>query len=385
MGFGKRQALYSAVPADYDVMTKKKLQLLGIWNEPPLFAWIWHCDAAKEHFYKLTGLRIHSFTYVKDGLDYYCFLPRALSILKARLERLSDDGQITYMRRIEKDYYAHVGEFESFLKKYKNSKFKNFKDRELIDFINAWAKAFSKLTMQVWCAVFLDIWYPSEQEKGVIKKFMGKMRDHLGRRHNQSRELEKKLYAEIGKRIHTSFNGMFYLFPEEIINALKKRKTLEPLAQERMKFCVTTDEFGSYRAFAGARAKKIARTYDLPKQGSKKQNILHGMPAHPGAVKGKVRKVLLDSEFPKFKQGEILVALQTMVHYIPLMKKSKAILTEFGGLTSHAAIVSRELGKPCVVGIPNLIASLKDGDLVEVDAEKGVVRKLGAEVGLIFL
>jgi len=357
-------------------MTKKKLQLLGIWNEPPLFAWIWHCDAAKEHFYKLTGLRIHSFTYVKDELDYYCFLPRALSVFKARLEKLNAAGQIKYMRSIEKDYYAHVKQFESFLKKYRNSKFRNFKDQELIHFINSWAKAFSKLTMQVWCAVFLDIWYPSEQEKKEIKKFMGKMRDHLGRRHNQSRELEKKLYAEIGRRINTSFNGMFYLFPEEIINALKKRKTLEPLAQERLKFCVTTDEFGDYRAFEDARAEKIASQYDLPKPGVKKQNILHGLSANPGLVKGKVRKVLLDSEFSKFKLGEILVSLQTMVHYLPLMKKSKAILTEFGGLTSHAAIVSRELGKPCIVGISNLIASLKDGDRVEVDAERGIVRKI---------
>ncbi|MEK7523775.1 MAG: PEP-utilizing enzyme [Patescibacteria group bacterium] len=357
-------------------MKKKKLQLLGIWNEPPLFAWIWHCDAAKEHFCKLTGLRVHSFTYIKDELDYCCFLPHALSVLRARLEKLNDSDQIKYMRSIEQDYYANVKPFELFLKQYKNSKFRNFKDQELVDFIDSWAKAFSKLTMQVWCAVFLDIWYPSAQEKSVIKIFMGKMRDHLGRRHNQSRELEKKLYAEIGRRINTSFNGMFYLFPEEIIDALKKRKTLEPLAQERMKFCVTTDEFGNYRIFAGTRAQKIASKYDLPKPGVKKQTILHGMSANPGTVKGRVRKVLLDSEFSRFKSGEILVSLQTMVHYLPIMKKAQAILTEFGGLTSHAAIVSRELGKPCIVGIPNLITSLKDGDRVEVDAEKGVVRKI---------
>ena len=215
-----------------------------------------------------------------------------------------------------------------------------------------------------------------EEEKKDIKKFIGKMRDHLGRLHEQSRELEKNLYTEIGRRIHTSLNGMFYLFPDEIIDALKNKTILESLAQERMKFCVTTDEFGSYQIFEGARAKKIASKYDLPKQGNKKQNVMQGTPANSGMVKGKVRKVLLDSEFSKFKQGEILVALQTMVHYVPIMKKSKAILTEFGGLTSHAAIVGRELGKPSIVGIPNLITSLKDGDRVEVDAERGVIKKI---------
>ena len=56
------------------------------------------------------------------------------------------------------------------------------------------------------------------------------------------------------------------------------------------------------------------------------------------------------------------------------MKKAKAILTERGGITSHAAIVSRELGTPCVVGIKGLFGNFKDGDLVEVDAKKGIVK-----------
>ncbi|KKS41640.1 MAG: PEP-utilizing enzyme, mobile domain protein [Candidatus Kuenenbacteria bacterium GW2011_GWA2_42_15] len=59
---------------------------------------------------------------------------------------------------------------------------------------------------------------------------------------------------------------------------------------------------------------------------------------------------------------------------VPVPAQVGSILTETGGLTSHAAIVARELKKPCVVGIKNLIATLKDGDLVEVDADKGVVK-----------
>ena len=58
------------------------------------------------------------------------------------------------------------------------------------------------------------------------------------------------------------------------------------------------------------------------------------------------------------------------------MRGARAILTETGGITSHAAIVSRELKKPCIVGIKELVASLEDGDLVEVDAERGVVQIL---------
>ena len=65
-----------------------------------------------------------------------------------------------------------------------------------------------------------------------------------------------------------------------------------------------------------------------------------------------------------------------MVHYLPIMKKASAILTEFGGLTSHAAIVSRELKKPAVVGISGLISTIKTGDMLEIDAGRGIVKVL---------
>lgn len=64
----------------------------------------------------------------------------------------------------------------------------------------------------------------------------------------------------------------------------------------------------------------------------------------------------------------------TQVSIVHIMKKAGAILTEQGGITCHVAIVSRELNKPCIVGVNNLTFILKDGDLVEVDANVGVVK-----------
>ena len=103
---------------------------------------------------------------------------------------------------------------------------------------------------------------------------------------------------------------------------------------------------------------------------------LHGTCACPGSAMGKARVLLNASQINDMQEGEILVAQATTPDFVPAMKKARAIITNEGGITSHAAIVSRELGKPCIVGIPNLIASLKDGDRVEVDAEKGLVRKI---------
>lgn len=105
-----------------------------------------------------------------------------------------------------------------------------------------------------------------------------------------------------------------------------------------------------------------------------KNILLKGLPAANGQVSGRVRIVLHISQINNFKKNEILVAPFTNVNYLPIMRRAKAILTETGGLTSHAAIVARELRIPCIVGIKNLIGCLQDGDQVEVDAEEGVVK-----------
>jgi len=378
MGVGGREALHLAVPAHNHAvsMKKKSLQLLGVWNELPFSVWVWHCDAAKKHFYDLTSRYVHTFIYTKDELSYQCFLTDTLELLKSDFERLKSREQMRYVGRITKDYYKRVKPFERYINKYRAARFRSFTDAQLIRAVREMVRVFPPLTMQAWYSVLIDIWYPSSEQRVSVKRVIGGSRDHLGRLHAHSAKIDDVLLREIGRRSHQNLHGMYYLFPEEVIQILEGKHVSDVVLQQRMKFCVTTDTRGRYSIYSGAVAKKVVQRYDLPKQGSKKQNVLRGVPANPGTVRGRVRKVVLNSEFGKFKHGEILVTLQTMVHYLPLMKKSKAILTEFGGLTSHAAIVSRELGKPCIVGISNLIASLKDGDRVEVDAERGIVRKI---------
>jgi len=78
----------------------------------------------------------------------------------------------------------------------------------------------------------------------------------------------------------------------------------------------------------------------------------------------------------KMKQGDILVSIATDPDIVPAMKKAAAIVTEQGGVTSHAAIVSRELKIPCVIGTKIATKVLKDGMEVEVDANKGIVTVL---------
>jgi len=106
------------------------------------------------------------------------------------------------------------------------------------------------------------------------------------------------------------------------------------------------------------------------------ENEIKGQPAFKGKVRGKVKVVMSFKEVTKVKKGDVLVTAMTMPKYLPAMKKAAAFITDEGGVTCHAAIVSRELKKPCIVGTKIATKVLKDNDLVEVDAENGVVRKL---------
>jgi len=101
-----------------------------------------------------------------------------------------------------------------------------------------------------------------------------------------------------------------------------------------------------------------------------------GQPASPGIVKGKVRISLMARDSHSLEQGEILVCAMTSPDYVPAMKRASAIVTDEGGLLCHAAIMSRELGRPCVIGTKVATKALKNGDLIEVDANTGVVKKI---------
>jgi len=103
--------------------------------------------------------------------------------------------------------------------------------------------------------------------------------------------------------------------------------------------------------------------------------LLTGSPASPGIGIGPVVIIKSPKEIDKVKKGDVLVAPQTNPDYVPAMKKAIAIVTEKGGRTSHAAIVSRELGIPAVVGADKATSILKDGETVSVNGSSGEVFK----------
>ena len=103
---------------------------------------------------------------------------------------------------------------------------------------------------------------------------------------------------------------------------------------------------------------------------------IRGLCASVGRAEGTVCLVGSVKDLPKMKQGAILVSSMTRPELVPAMRKAAAIVTDEGGITSHAAIVSRELGIPCVIGTKIATKVFKDGDFVEVNANHGIIRKI---------
>ncbi len=101
--------------------------------------------------------------------------------------------------------------------------------------------------------------------------------------------------------------------------------------------------------------------------------LVKGLPASPGVAIGVVKIIHDLAEIEKIKKGDVLVTRMTNPDMVPAMRKAAAIVTDEGGLTCHAAIVSRELGIPCIVGTRNATSVLKEGQIVTVDARSGVV------------
>ncbi len=157
--------------------------------------------------------------------------------------------------------------------------------------------------------------------------------------------------AKIGERLEKH-----YYFPQDIEWAIEKDKLY--IVQTR---AITTTKKD---------VKEISSetTANMPL-------LVSGSPASPGIASGPVKILQSAKEIEKIKPGDILVAPQTNPDFVPAMKKAVAIVTEHGGRTSHAAIVSREIGIPAVVGAEFAMKVLKEGEVVTVNGSDGKVYK----------
>ena len=186
----------------------------------------------------------------------------------------------------------------------------------------------------------------------------------------------KFIQDEIGRRLGLTTLEVKYLLADEYRPAFKRPAKYGKIARARIKNSLHIVQAGrGVKMLVGKKAeaefkkmKIVVPEYNL------NSKELKGMPAYSGQAKGRVKIINTAGEMKKMKPGDILVSQATSPELLPAMKMAAAILTNEGGITCHAAIVSRELGIPCIVGVKIATQVLRDGDLVEVDADKGMVK-----------
>lgn len=188
------------------------------------------------------------------------------------------------------------------------------------------------------------------------------------------------LLFEIGKRFNLSYNQLIEMRNEEILALFKNkslsRKELNEI-NSRFKSHALILEKGKTRVITGKELMAYSKSYLSKMKKLMKLNEIKGETAFPGKVTGKVNLIGRVTDLPSFRKGEIMVTGSTLPQYVPAMKKALAIVTDEGGMLSHAAIMSREFKKPCVIGTKIATRILKEGESIEVDATNGIVRKVG--------
>lgn len=188
-----------------------------------------------------------------------------------------------------------------------------------------------------------------------------------------------KIYFDvIGSKLLTKPDIFFWLFPKEIKDSLRNHTLTNQLLQQaklRKKFYLFILLNSKTHFFIDKKSAELAKKL-LDSEKIVQSTTLNGVVAYKGLVRGKAKIILNRKDFGKIKQGDVLVAIFTMPYYLPLFKKASAVITDEGGLLSHASIMARELKKPCIVGTKMATKILKDGDQIEVDANKGVVKIL---------
>lgn len=177
------------------------------------------------------------------------------------------------------------------------------------------------------------------------------------------------LVGAIKKRLEISLDQLVDLTSEEIVTLLRKGSKPNINARKRFAILRINDKPGYYFGKAAKDIKEILnRSNDLDR--------VEGSSAFKGKVIGKAKLLMTDKDLSKLEKGDILISNMTNPNYNPAFKIIAGVVTDEGGVLCHSAIMAREFRIPCVIGTKIATSVFKDGDLIEVNAIDGVVKKI---------
>ncbi|MDO8579248.1 MAG: PEP-utilizing enzyme [bacterium] len=283
------------------------------------------------------------------------------------LERFVDNEQLQALEKIVKttNMIPLLREFE----KYERS-IEFIFEKNPIDTREEFMAIFRRLWVNEITSFFIGQYTTDQETIDIISGLRGtKNAQHIA-----ISDFVPKLFKQISESTGIDIDLLNSALPDEIISL---KLNLETLKIRRELYVLQT--IGqTLSLLVGEEAKKFAVEFTSKMDTSVDQSITEfkGNPAFIGEATGKVVLVRHDNDTENVMEGDILVSPMTRTSFLPAMQLAAAFVTDEGGITCHAAIMAREMKKPCVVGTKIASKVLKNGDLVHVDAKKGIIIKL---------
>ncbi|MDO8581666.1 MAG: PEP-utilizing enzyme [bacterium] len=188
---------------------------------------------------------------------------------------------------------------------------------------------------------------------------------------------DHSILAELARRLDIPLVHARYIDPDLLKQHIARKTNLADCVRTRAEFVMTINSDAEGRVYYdGEEGREKLRALGVVLHEPERTEEVRGQVAYPGKVRGSVRIFKTSSDKVEFHEGDILITGMTTPDFVTIIKKAGAIITDEGGILCHAAIVSREMKKPCIIGTKIATKIFKDGDRVEVDAERGIVKKI---------
>lgn len=186
-----------------------------------------------------------------------------------------------------------------------------------------------------------------------------------------------ELFAEIAKRANINLDNLWWTTPDEVRAFLDTGRTFnEEELRKRHDYMVLLTKDGENEIFLNDEAKTLLEK-EIQLEKVEFTKVLHGRPASLGKTEGPAKVILDHSKVEEIiEKGDIIVATQAPPSFIRAIKRARAVLVEEGATTSHASILCREFGVPCIVGLANATKIISTGEKLLVNANEGVVERL---------
>ncbi len=267
-------------------------------------------------------------------------------------EQIKKDPQ--FVKNLAKEYVDIYGNVNHVLEKNES-----LSHEELIKFLKDYHSGWPIYE----ALYFLTEILPQSSEEFKLAKDSLDLSDKTGDQGDKLMRLSlKRIFPELGEL--SSF-----LLNEEIIS--RNIPTKDELKKRARGYFYADDKL-----FVGKNREDIGKIFNVKLENNRIDDLTEfgGQVAYSGKTRGIVRKIMSYSRSNEMKEGEILVTAMTTPEFLPALMKCSAFITDEGGIACHAAIVAREMKKPCIVSTKIATKVLKTGDLVEVDADNGIVK-----------